>query len=458
MMNDADIRARLDGYLARFSSFSPPALEHYSEREKVSRRAGSLAGERARRSIAAAAIGLAVVAALVAVLTLGFGLRGRNQQTQVVSVPTLLTDGAPAQVQPGSGDRYVWLMGNIYGVRPASAPTPPPAATRYVIGAKVDVIDWTGKFRYHFDLASPPVAISADGTRALMQDGTVRDETGAVITKPSRPGLAANHPLWLTDDSGLCVATTTARNVSLTMRRLDGQVATLATWSDQHSQSPLTSIETSVLSCDPQSNIAVVARYQLTATSVLPCLDVTPGGCAGATPWSASVWALRMTSGAILFHEPDASLMNVVPNFFGSDNGALAFEFLWNPGSTASLEINRVLHIPSGKPVPAMDSEAYVETLALSADGSRILRLLGSAKNTQTTLEVVDAGDGRIIRRVVLPGNYDPPAIAESGGASFMLDVAGHLALVDGSGGISLLSPGVQLGQPNGVDIPRRSA
>jgi len=76
--------------------------------------------------------------------------------------------------------------------------------------------------------------------------------------------------------------------VSLTIHSLDGRVPDVATWSDTHSLSPSTSIETAVLACDPQTSIALVARYQATAFSALHCPAITPSMCATDTPTSAS--------------------------------------------------------------------------------------------------------------------------------------------------------------------------
>jgi hypothetical protein len=63
-------------------------------------------------------------------------------------------------------------------------------------------------------------------------------------------------------------------------------------------------------------------------------------------------------------------------------------------------------------------------------------------------------GDGRVIRRVSIPGIHGAVAVALPGGAAFMVQVEGYLALVDGNGGITLLHPDVSLsGNGGGVGL-----
>ena len=138
--------------------------------------------------------------------------------------------------------------------------------------------------------------------------------------------------------------------------------------------------------------------------------------------------------------------------FFGSQNGQLAVEFLWNSKVWGS-ETDVVLQMPSGRQVP-MSQADIPDTFGLSADGTRILRRVVDEAANQTALELIDAGDGRVIRRVEIPGMISALAVAEPGGSSFLVEVQGHFALVDGAGGISVLNPAVNRARAVHVGLP----
>lgn len=89
--------------------------------------------------------------------------------------------------------------------------------------------------------------------------------------------------------------------------------------------------------------------------------------------------------------------------------------------------------MPSGHPVPVLDSEPSPDTPGLSADGTRILRRVVNLAGSKTDLELIDASNGRIIRRVVIPAIVGASAVAQPGSSSFMVQVENYLALVDGN-------------------------
>jgi hypothetical protein len=114
--------------------------------------------------------------------------------------------------------------------------------------------------------------------------------------------------------------------------------------------------------------------------------------------------------------------------------------------------------MPSGEPVPVLDAEPIPDTPGISADGTRILRRLVDEAHGQTDLELIDASNGRVIRRVVIPTTVGAAAVALPGSSAFIVQVEGYLAFVDGDGGISLLHPDVKLGgAPGSVGLPPMS-
>ena len=128
------------------------------------------------------------------------------------------------------------------------------------------------------------------------------------------------------------------------------------------------------------------------------------------------------------------------PFFFGSQLGNLAVEFLWN-STTAGSEVDRVVHVPSGEAVPVTDTEPVPDTPAVNADGTRILRRLLDASRKVTTLELLNANDGSVIRRFELPGLQAAQAAPEAHGKSFLMQIDGHLVVIDEEGRTTVLHP-----------------
>ena len=431
--------------------------------------------------LAGATATLVVAGAITAAVLL---THGRVRQTPAVpnSIEEALAGGPGAVLRPASDRDYVWLTGYI---------TQPQAAGNQggtITGMTVSVLDWTGKVRYHFDLphARPGFpteiqAISPDGTRALLDDGTVVDLTGASVGKlPALAinGMPANATRWMADDRHVCAsfsnepvapyvaphskgqpnATPTPlppyssavadHSVTLKVFGLDGSVRTIATVArgPQGAVSGPFGDSTSVLACNPTTDLAVIARYH----------DADTSGGLTSTNMTVSLWAIKLSTGAVVYHTPETRMALGRAFFFGSQNAQLAVEFLWNSKVWGS-ETDVVLRMPSGQPVPVLDGEPIPDTPGVSADGTRILRRLVDQAHGQTDLELIDASNGRIIRRVVIPAMVTASAVAQPGSSSFMVQVEGYLAFVDGDGGISLLHPDVKVGQqgaPGSVSLP----
>lgn len=426
---------------------------------------------RALPRVAAIALATGVVAAFTIALVFGVGLRGHRSTTTAES----FSDGMPAEVPADARSSYVWLMGP-----PVRQPS-----TGSITAFQVDVIDWTGALRHQFQLpgvsATPQSirAISADGTRALLSDGTVLDETGAVVghiqALPFENGPASTGVRWADDDNTVCEAVSHQQQVQASPPAAPGATpppASLPPWAlpgADHSvaleviklgdpSGRLTNIvasvgggaigepsgtfpdSTSVLSCSPKNDIAVIARYH-DATD--PTAEQTAG------TMTASIWAVRISTGQVLFHQPETAMASGRPFFFGSQSGNLAVEFLWN-SVTAGSEVDKVIHIPSGAAVPVTDAEAVPDTPAVSADGTRILRRVVDTVHHVTRLELLDASDGSVIRAFVLHGVQGAMAVAH--GTSFLVQVDGKLVVIDQVGGSTVLDTPVTLGGSNTVN------
>jgi hypothetical protein len=422
--------------------------------------------------IAGAAATVLVAGAVTVAVLLSHG-HLRQKPAVANNIEQALTAGPAAVVSPDSSRTFVWLTGWL------TQPQGTGNQGRIFTGITVDVIDWTGKVRYHFDVphaTRPGVpndiqAISPDGTRALLDDGTVIDQTGAVIGKLralSVNGMPANSTHWMADDRHVCASfsnepvapyvapppkgqpnasptslppySSAAADHSVTLKvfGLDGSVRTVATFArgPQGAVSGQMGDSTSVLSCNATADLAVIARYH--------DADISGGG-QPSTNMTVSLWAIKLSTGAVVYHQPETRMALGRAFFFGSQNGQLAVEFLWNSKVWGS-ETDVVLQMPSGQPVPVLDAEPIPDTPGLSADGTRILRRLVDNAHSRTDLELIDASNGHVIRRVVIPAMVGATAVAEPGSSSFMVQVENYLALVDGNGGISLLHPDVKLG------------
>ncbi|HYM51464.1 MAG TPA: hypothetical protein VET65_12960, partial [Candidatus Limnocylindrales bacterium] len=177
-------------------------------------RALSTTGTRSRLlpRLAGYALTLVIAGAIAVTVLLSHGFLRQKAAPPANSIEQALTAGAPAAIGGGTGPAFVWFTGVITTPPPGSGSTGGQWA-----GENVEVLDWTGTVRYHFQVPHSTLpqgyneiqAISADGTRALLDDGTVLDETGAVIGRiPLLRGDGAwrNQARWMSDDSGVCAA------------------------------------------------------------------------------------------------------------------------------------------------------------------------------------------------------------------------------------------------------------
>jgi hypothetical protein len=484
------LRQELDP-LALTAGFEPRVRSRL--REHTGRRPA-----RAPRVVLSVAVSVALVAAMVGgfLATRGSGTRTiPNGGPQNVQVLQDLTSGAAASPVADAASSYVWFTATGTGpactatpwpgVSPAptlpAMPSAPPVwgspAPSACTGATdciatwslpepsgdtvcqepvtdVDVVDWTGTLRYHFQL-SPAVsklpwaiaAISPDGTRALLSDGTVIDQTGAAVGDLAsvdslfssgnlRPGGPISV-LWLSNDSGVCVAgpsgvmtddgsasgQATTTGTTLEVVPMDGRprtVATLAT--GQTSSDPI-----SVDACNLTTDTATLAVFTATSASNL-------------NAFSERVWSVRLSTGAVTYEQtPPVRTDEGQPWSIGSADGRLAVENTWNSQVDGCGAVD-VVNVALGGLVPIATPRTCPGVFALSADGTRIL---GNSINAAAgTLDLVDAPDGTVVRSVRLPGDVRVAgAVAAPSGADFMLLVDGYLVLVDGSGGASQLTP-----------------
>jgi hypothetical protein len=413
-----------------------------------------------------------VIAGAIALAVLvSHGYLRQSPVAQTTGIEAALTAGAPASTGAPAGT-YVWLTGII-----TDPPHPSGRQGGRVTGTRVDVIDWTGKLRYHFDLTTPASSgvpagiqsISADGTRALLDDGTLIDETGLAIGKIQSLKLTeqpASSTHWMGDEH-ICAAVSNEpvapfvqpapkgqpnasptpvppyalpgadHSISLKIYGMDGSVRTVATIGSGALGvgSGVFGDSASVLACSPAADLAVVARYH--------DADTSPADKQSTTNMTASLWAIKISTGAVLYQQAETRMALGRAFFLGSENGKLAVEFLWNSKVWGS-ETDVVLEMPSGRRVPVTDAP-IPDTAGLSADGTRILRRTVDQADGKTSIELIDASNGRVIRRVVIPTTVGASAVAQPGSSSFMVQVENYLALVDGNGGISLLHPDVDL-------------
>ncbi len=458
-MNDETIDARLIEYLGRYTTFAMPARSIAASEKGPSARRRWAAPGSAVRGIGGSLFALATVAALVVVLGVGFGLRSRTLPIQpAVTNPF---SGTPSTPVANPRDNFVWFTGTAsVFVEPAREPFggPNPATAGQAglrpAGVSVAVLDWTGAVRYRFTI--PPsklnpgvipviASISADGTRALLDDGVVLDQTGSVVGAIPDLNNLAGTPRWTSDDAGVCAATDVAGRLSLALYDLDGVHRVIGSVPDDATVASGGLFDSSVLSCDPQSNIALVARYRYIPASAEQCVPPT-ASCVdeGIDTVEAALWGMRMSDGTVVMHRPDTTVAVGEPFWYGSENGGLAAEFVTRGVA--------VVDIPSGGELLQPADLGSANLPAVSADGSRILWTTENASRTQLTMDLVGAADGATIRSVTFDGKNLPPvlAVAYPDGSSFMVDVDGALILFDSRGGISKLSTTINLNAPPG--------
>jgi hypothetical protein len=467
-MSDDEISARLAAYLGRYATFPMPDGDARSRGAARRTAIGQALTGGTLRGIGGTILALAIAAALIVVLGVGLGLRSRTQ-TALQPPGSTLFGGPPATGVPAPRDNFVWFTGTASvtvgpvpasqgGSAPATGSQPGVSAT----GLRVAVLDWTGAVRYRFTIGrskrDPNVipqieSISTDGTRALLNDGTVINEMGAVVGSiPDLANRAMGAPRWASDSQEVCAASDAGGRLTVSVYGLNGTSRRIASmpYPAAVERPSLMFVDTSVLACDPQSNLAVVARYRYEASADKECAAPPATSCQVSfnNPVTAAIWAIRLSDGSVLLHEPDAVVANGEPFFYGSENGALAAEFLSRSSATSVSQIDTVLRIPSGNAVAGLSGAGVPNLPAVSADGTLVLYTVENARRTQLTLELVDAGDGGVIRSIGIQGSNLLPADAAAypGGSSFMVDVDGELGVLDARGGTTMLRTTLDLG------------
>ncbi len=464
MSNDV-LSARLVEYLVRYTTFPMPSRDAQSRgrvwRAQIPR---ALPASAVLRGAGASVLAVAVIAALVVVLAVGFGSRTRSLASQ--PQPSTLFGGAPASVVANPRNNYVWFTGTasaavepIPASQGGTAPAPGSQPGVSAAGLRVAVLDWTGTVRYRFTIGrsrlDPSVfpaieSISTDGTRALLDDGAVLDQTGAVVGSiPALENEAAGAPRWTPNAREVCAAVDSEGHLSLRIYELDGTSRLIGSVPDPVNESGVVASSTSVLACDPESNLAIVGRYNFQAPSTKTC-SASPGECTYTVEdvVVAGIWALQISTGTVLLHVPAVVVADGEPFFFGSENGALAAGFVDSGSSTTAAETDVVLRIPSGNAVHGLPNSASPNLPDVSADGTRILATVENATRTRLTFYLVRASDGVSLRSVTIYGANLSPASAAAypEGSSFMIEVDGQLALLDASGRVSRLATTLDLG------------
>ena len=467
-MSDEEISARLSAYLGRYATFPMPDVAARSRGAARRTAIGQALTGGTLRGIGGTILALAIAAALIVVLGVGLGLRSRTQSALQPPSSTLF-GGPPAAGVPDPRNNFVWFTGTasvIVGPLPASQGGPEPATGSQpgvsATGLRVAVLDWTGAVRYRFTIGrsqrDPNVfpqieSISSDGTRALLNDGTVINETGAAVGSiPDLANRAMGAPRWASDSKEICAASDAGGRLTLSIYSLNGTSRLIASVPDPATVEPpsLMFDGTSVLACDPQSNLAVVARYRYEASTDKACA-VPPATSCQVTfnnPVMAAIWAIWLSDGSVLLHEPDAVVAEGEPFFYGSENGALAAEFLSKFGAASASQSDTVLRIPSGNAVAGLSGAGVPNVPAVSANGTLVLYTVENPTRTQLRLELVRAVDGGVVRSIRIQGSNLLPAAAAAypGGSSFMVDVDGELGLLDARGGTTMLRTTLDLG------------
>jgi hypothetical protein len=323
---------------------------------------------------------------LVAALVGGF-LATRPASNANPTVRALTNGVGPAAAVADGSSSFVWME------RTTPLPTSRCAPDYVCLTATVDVLDWTGALRYQFPppqvIAGPGPASAADilaisptGTRALLNNGNVIDESGHVVARLTSLGslLSAASPAplavaWITDGSGLCVlgpsrwlddpqaaateieASGSATDDNLAADITDLTLETVALSGDTRRVADVSlgpfepgleqgwsayawpgggSVNASV-ACDPAMDQAVIA--------IVAGDPYSTRGISG-----PNVWDIRLSTGAVVYHQaptPSATYQGPV-GFYAGEGGSLLGEYGTSPSSDCVNSRLTVLRLPSG--------------------------------------------------------------------------------------------------------------
>ena len=448
---------------------------------------------RAPQVVFSAAVSLALVAALVAGFLVTRGSGTRTAPTN--GVVEALTAGAAASAVPDPTGNFVWLTSTVWTNPSPIATSPCPIS---VVGPKptptfvscsgdlqtetveVDVIDWTGAVRHQFSLpevqlgsmgqhvAASLLAISPDGTRALLGNGEVIDQTGHVVDTLTPLGAlltAAAEPLgggpvgvrWLSNDSGLCVAGPSPlladpvagasllnsdepgsyTSVSLEVVPLAGPARTVSTIGV--ADTPDTRVYVNVVNgCDAATDVMSITHF-----------EGSLGG--GGLPGELSAWSVQLSSGRVLYQQPPVQADEGSPWSTGSEAGNLVLEYLWN-SEVAGTCTDTVVRLPAGTTVPITDArDGVCESTWLNGDGTRILRTEHLAHGGGTDIQLIDASTATVVRSIHVPAgdSFGVSALPSPSGGWLMVQVnvlsdngvrsTSYWLVVDSKGGITEL-------------------
>jgi hypothetical protein len=341
--------------------------------------------------------GLLAGALLAGALAVGFDLR-RGAVPSGSTAPATSVHATPAAVA-GADSRFVWVQLDL-----ASAP-----ARR--VGVRV--LDWNGRLHAAFLLPPPGDsgintngvrAVSPDGTRALLLDGTVIDDTGRVAAgwPPGALGRGAvSGVMWASDNRQLCVASPTTNSVTgvfdagapklqqfgLDLWGTDGfRRVTVLTGSLPYPAGAGMpwGERAQVLACSVAQDRAVVARYAQTVgnTSATPApgAHVEPGD-------GATVWVVQLSTGRVLRVLADVRVENG-RSMIASPDGRLLVEFPPGPDPGAP---PRIVRVDDGTTLPGFGN---VDVAAISADDTQmVMRTYGNIGTNQAGHDVVSLVD-----------------------------------------------------------------
>ena len=366
----------------------------------------------------------------------------------------------PAVMPAGSNGDFVWFQGTVTSPPTVSSSCGTSSCTASLGGGGSDkggpstvyVFDWTGGLRYRFQLptasAAGPApsiqAVSPDGTRALLSDGSVIDQTGrlvgSVASLAATSGVPGNGVLWAADDSGGCSVTVDAANRGVTVSITTvpaGEsrvVAVVGAGDTLPAGVPATAeLDTAqVLACSPATDTVVVARYH------------EPVDGTGGT--SSTIWALRLSNGGLVFHQPE--VQSTVGQAVASSDGQVIAE---EPRLSANSSIQPpvVVELPGGQPVTSLGDQQVTTVVAISAAGDRIL-LDSLGPGDEPEVAIVDPNTGGVVWRVPASWNFVTAirtAATQPDAPSFLASLpispttTGELLLLDGNGGVTILKP-----------------
>lgn len=425
--------------------------------DRIADALGNRSRRRAGRPVLAITGSVLLAGALAAAIIVT--LPARSQRVTQAQGSEEVPSTGPAVMPPGSNQDFVWFQGTARSTPTFGSSCNGSSCTGSLgVGAGtpsgVYVIDWTGKLRYHFQLPSASAAgdsavsiqaVSLSGTRALLSDGTVLDETGKTVgSLPSltTSALGDGSALWATDGSGVCSATVdpSSRGVTVRFTTVTGQARVVATVGAGDAipvgvPTTIGEVDTAqILACSPTTDRVVVVRYHEPVN--------------GSDGFSSTIWALRLSTGAQIFHQPEVSTAGIGLATASANGQVIAEQPRWESPNHPAPPV--VVDVPLARPITSLGGQPVTSVVNISADGNRIL-LDSSAPTGEREVAIIDSSTGRVIWRVAGSWEYVAAinrAADEPATTSFMAQLAispttgtGEVLLLDGNGGVTILKP-----------------